>query len=211
MIAGQTLIVNGTLLDEWGLSLLDTEGNASGGVIHLAIDGNGVGSTWATISNGTTGEYSLVYTLPQNIEAGGHTLEVSFLGGYLWVDPVGSGDSVNPEYYLGSTATSQFNATQPTTVSIVAGGGEIDREELISLSGVLLDSVDRPVGNMTISIYLDGIFLTNVTSTENGTFDVFYPVPADMTLGPVSMDVQYAGAEFYLPSSSSINLSLIHI
>ena len=89
LIAGQTLIVNGTLLDEWGQALLDTEGNASGGVIHLAIDGNGVGSTWATISNGTTGEYSLVYTLPQNIEAGGHTLEVSFLGGYLWVDPVG--------------------------------------------------------------------------------------------------------------------------
>ncbi|MBK39566.1 MAG: hypothetical protein CMB50_05015 [Euryarchaeota archaeon] len=205
LIAGQTLIVNGTLLDEWGQALLDTEGNASGGVIHLAIDGNGVGSTWATISNGTTGEYSLVYTLPQNIEAGGHTLEVSFLGGYLWVDPVGSGDSVNPEYYLGSTATSQFNATQPTTVNIVVGGGEIDREELISLSGLLLDSVDRPVGNMTLSIYLDGIFLTNVTSTENGTFDVFYPVPADMTLGPVTMDVQYAGAEFYLPSSSSID------
>ena len=26
-----------------------------------------------------------------------------------------------------------------------------------------------------------------------------------MTLGPVTMDVQYAGAEFYLPSSSSID------
>jgi len=205
LIAGQTLIVNGTLLDEWGMPLLDTEGNASGGVIHLIIDGNNVGSTWATISNGSTGEYSLVYTLPQDTEAGGHALEVRFLGGYLWVDPVGAGDSVNPEYYLGSTASSAFNVTQPTSVEIVAGGGEIDREQLISLSGILVDSVDRPVANMTISIYLDGVFLTNVTSNDNGTFDVFYPVPADMTLGPVTMDVQYAGAAFYLPSSSSID------
>ena len=205
LIAGQTLIVNGTLFDEWGMPLLDTEGNVSGGVIHLAIDGNDVGSTWATLSNGSTGEFSLVYTLPQNTDAGGHTLEVSFLGGYLWVDPIGAGDSVNPEYYLASTASAQFNATQPTTINIVAGGGEIDREELISLSGILLDSVDRPVANMTISIYLDGVFLTNVTSNENGTFDVFYPVPSDMTLGLVTMDVDYAGAEFYLPSSSSID------
>ena len=71
LIAGQTLIVNGTLLDEWGMPLLDTEGNASGGVIHLIIDGeNNVGSTWATIFNGSTGEYSLVYTLPQDTELG---------------------------------------------------------------------------------------------------------------------------------------------
>ncbi|MEE2758943.1 MAG: transglutaminase domain-containing protein [Candidatus Thermoplasmatota archaeon] len=205
LIAGQTLIVNGTLLDEWGLPLLDTDGNASGGVIHLAIDGVGVGNTWSTISNGTTGEFSLVYTLPQNIEAGGHVLEVSFLGGYLWVDPVGAGDSVNPEYYLGSTATGEFNATQPTHIDIILGGGEIDREELISMSGILLDSVNRPVANMSISIYLDNVFLTNVTTTGNGTFDVFYPVPSDMTLGPVTMDVEYLGASFYLPSSSSVD------
>ncbi|MBJ84064.1 MAG: hypothetical protein CMB52_00915 [Euryarchaeota archaeon] len=205
LIAGQSLIVNGTLLDEWGQPLLDTDGNATGGVIHLAIDGNGVGGTWSTLSDGSTGEFSLVYTLPQNIEAGGHVLEVSFLGGYLWVDPVGSGDSVNPEYYLGSTANAQFNATQPTNIEILAGGGEIDREQLISVSGILLDSVDRPVGNMTISIYLDNVFLTNVTTDENGTFDVFYPVPSDMTLGPVTMDVDYEGAAFYLPSSSSVD------
>ena len=52
LIAGQTLIINGTLLDEWGMPLLDSEGTASGGVIHLYIDGNDVGSTWATLYNG---------------------------------------------------------------------------------------------------------------------------------------------------------------
>jgi hypothetical protein len=205
LIAGQTLIVNGTLLDEWGQPLLDSEGNASGGVIHLFVDGNDIGGTWATLSNGSTGAYSLTYTLPQNTLAGAHSLEVRFLGGYLWVDPVGAGDSVNPEYYLPSNASAAFNATQPTHITIMAGGGPIDREQLISISGVLLDSVDRPVVNMTISIYLDGVFLTNVTTTENGTFDVFYPVPSDMTLGPVTMDVEYAGAAFYLSSSANVD------
>ena len=205
LVAGQTLIVNGTLLDEWGVPLLDIEGNASGGVIHLFIDGNDVGGTWATFSDGPTGTYSLIYTLPQGTIAGPHNLEVRFLGGYLWVDPVGSGDSVNPEYYLPSNMTAMFNATQPTHIDILQGGGQIDREQLISASGVLLDSVDRPVGNMTIGVYLDSVFLTNVTTNENGSFNVFYPVPSDMTLGPVTMDIEFAGAPFYLESSVTID------
>jgi len=205
LIAGQTLIVNGTLLDEWGMPLLDAEGNASGGVIHLYIDDNDVGGTWSVISDGPTGAYSLTYTLPQGITAGAHTIEVRFLGGYLWVDPVGAGDSVNPEFYLPANANAIFNATQPTQINIVSGGGPIDREELISISGILLDSVDRPVANMTIGIYLDNVFLTNVTSNVDGTFDVFYPVPSDMTLGPVTMDVEFVGAEFYLGSSATVD------
>ena len=58
---------------------------------------------------------------------------------------------------------------------------------------------------MTIGIYLDNVFLTNVTSNVDGTFDVFYPVPSDMTLGPVTMDVQFTGAEFYLGSSATVD------
>ncbi|MDP6905886.1 MAG: hypothetical protein QF440_00525, partial [Candidatus Thalassarchaeaceae archaeon] len=203
-IAGQNLIVNGTLLDEHGNALRGTDGNESGGIVHLIVDGFDVGPTWAAYSNASTGEYSIIYTLPQDIDAGNHTLTVEFLGGYLWVDPVGAGDSVNPEYYLGSSLEATFNATQPTNIQ-VSSGGEVDREDLISVSGVLLDSVDRPVGDMTISIYLDGVFLTNVTSDSLGSFEVFYPVPADMTLGVVTMDVNYYGAEFYLPSSAQID------
>jgi hypothetical protein len=205
LIAGQTLIVNGTLLDEHGNPLIGMDGNDSGGVIHLIIDGNDVGSAWAVISDGPSGTYSITYTLPQGIPAGGHSLEVAFLGGYLWVDPVGSGDSVNPEYYLPSTAIGMFNATQPTHIEITTGGGPIDREQLISISGILLDSIDRPVTNMTIGVYLDGVFLTNVTTDVDGTFAVYYPVPSDMTLGPVTMDVNFDGAAFHLPSYAVVN------
>ena len=205
LIAGETLIVNGTLLDEHGAALLDLAGNASGGVIHLYVDGVDVGSAWAVISDGPSGTYSLTYTLPQAIPAGGHSIEVRFLGGYLWVDPVGSGDSVNPEFYLPSNASGAFNASQPTHIDILSGGGPIDREQLISVSGVLLDSVDRPVANMTVGVWLDGVFLTNVTTDALGTFDVYYPVPADMTLGPVTMDVAFLGGNFHLPSSSEVD------
>ena len=57
---------------------------------------------------------------------------------------------------------------------------------------------------MCIRDSLDNVFLTNVTSSEDGTFEVFYPVPADMTLGPVTMDVQFDGAPFYLGSSATV-------
>ncbi|MDP6899727.1 MAG: transglutaminase domain-containing protein [Candidatus Thalassarchaeaceae archaeon] len=205
LIAGESLLINGTLLDEHGNPLVGTDGNATGGVIHLILDGSDVGPVWATLSDGPTGAYSIIYTLPQGITAGPHNISVEFYGGYLWVDPVGSGDSVNPEYYLPASLNSTFNATQPTHIDITSGGGQIDREQLISISGVLLDSVDRPVADMTISVYLDGVFLTNVTSGNDGTFDVFYPVPADMTLGLVTMDVEFDGAEFHLSSNAQVN------
>ena len=205
MIAGQTLVLNGTLLDEHGAALLDSAGNVSGGVIHLYVDGVDVGSVWSVISDGPSGAYSLTYTLPQSIPAGAHTVEVRFLGGYLWVDPVGSGDSVNPEFYLPSMANGSFNASQPTHIDILNGGGPIDREQLISTSGVLLDSVDRPVVNMTVGVWLDGVFLTNVTTDSMGGFDIFYPVPADMTLGPVTMDVAFHGGNFHLASSAEVD------
>ncbi|MEE3082555.1 MAG: transglutaminase domain-containing protein [Candidatus Thermoplasmatota archaeon] len=203
-IAGQTLLINGTLLDEHGNPLLGGDGTPAGGVVHLWLDGSDVGSTWAAISNGSTGEFSIIYTLPQAITAGHHDIAVEFLGGYLWVDPVGSGDSVNPEYYLNSSAQGAFNATQPTYI-VAVGGGEVDREDLITVSGGLYDSVDRPISDMTISIYLDGVFLTDVTTDSNGEFEVFYPIPSDMTLGPVTMDIDFVGAPNYLSSNDQLD------
>jgi len=204
LIAGQTLIINGTLLDEHGMYLLGSDGNASGGIIHLLVDGQDIGSTWAVMTDPTFGTFSITYTLPQGITAGAHSVGIEFLGGYLWVDPIGSGDSANPEYYLSSNAQDVFNCTQPTHINIIDGGGDVDRETLISMSSVLLDLVDRPVANQTIEIYLDGVFLTNVTTNADGEFSAFYPVPSDMTLGPVIMDVMFTGAEFHLPSSNQL-------
>lgn len=208
LIAGQTLIVNGTLFDEHGMYLLGSDGNASGGIIHLLVDGQDVGSTWAVMTDPTFGTFSIAYTLPQGTTAGAHTVEVSFLGGYLWVDPIGSGDSANPEYYLPSNDQGAFNCSQPTHINIIDGGGDVDRESLISMSGVLLDLVDRPVANQTVEVYLDGVFLTNVTTDVDGEFSAFYPVPSDMTLGPVTMDVMFIGSEFHLPSSNQLSYTV---
>ena len=55
LIAGQTIIVNGTLLDEHGFSLLNETGDPVGGLVHLAIDGEDTGS----------GTICLLYTSPR--------------------------------------------------------------------------------------------------------------------------------------------------
>lgn len=204
-IAGEDIWINGTLLDEHGAALIHSAtGENASGLLHLEIDNVDVGDGWMVMTNATTGAFSLHYVLPTGITAGAHTAEVRFLGGYLWVDPVGQGDSANPEYYLPSSAVFDFNASQPTHIVISQGGGEIDRDDLLAVGGTLLDLVDRPVVNETIEVWLDGVFLTNVTTDANGDFVAYYPVPSDMTLGPVDMDVIYAGAGFHLPSETDL-------
>ncbi len=45
-------------------------------------------------------------------------VEVRFTGGRDWVDPVGIGDSVDPEFYMPSAATVDFNVSVPTQILV---------------------------------------------------------------------------------------------
>ena len=63
-----------------------------------------------------TGAYSIAYTLPEDTAAGPHLIRVEFRGGREWVDPVGYGDTNNPEYYMPSSATVDFNVSVPTKI-----------------------------------------------------------------------------------------------
>ena len=92
LVAGEYMVVNGTLLDDLGLSLniLDVP---SAAVVHLLIDGNSVASTE---TDPVSGQFSLGYPLPEDISAGAHTITVEFYGGRDWVDPIGVGEPSNP-------------------------------------------------------------------------------------------------------------------
>ena len=99
-VSGEVFYVNGTLLDEFGM-VLQEGGVPQGGIVHLEIDG---AETLTMVeSNATTGIFSIQYTLLGDIGPGAHLVGVYFQGGYMWVDPMGQGDSSNPEYYLNST------------------------------------------------------------------------------------------------------------
>ena len=208
LVAGQTIYVNGTLLDENGAVLLNQTGDPVGGLIHLAMDGIDTGASTIVLSDPSTGSWSIAYTLPLETTPGTHNVSASFLGGFLWVDPMGEGDSVNPEFYLGSIASLEFDVSVPTEVRLFGGGTEVVREDLLSLVGVLFDVAERPVPGQNLTVWMNGQFLTNVTTDAEGSFSILYPVPLDMDLGTQTVEVRFAGAPLYLPSTSSTSFEV---
>ena len=201
-IAGESVTFSGTLLDEHGQFLVHG-GNPWGGIIHLEIDGISVGPVYSTQSSANTGEWSITYDLPLDVDYGMHTVTVRFLGGFTWVDPMGQGDSLNPEYYLPSVYTEVFNATQTSQVVLTTPPGEIDRNELLLIEGMLTDGSGRVLPNRNLQVSMNGEFLTALSVDENGTFSLYIPVPPDMELGPRIVLITYLGEEFVLGSNSS--------
>jgi hypothetical protein len=201
-IAGESVTFSGTLLDEHGQFLVHG-GNPRGGIIHLDIDGVSVGPVYSTQSNASTGEWSITYDLPLDVDYGMHTVTVTFLGGFTWVDPMGQGDSLNPEYYLPSSYTEVFNATQTSQVVLTTPPSEVDRNELLLIEGMLTDGSGRVLPNRNLQVSMNGEFLTGLSVGENGTFSLYIPVPPDMELGPRIVLITYLGEEFVMGSNSS--------
>nr|AIF09074.1 transglutaminase domain-containing protein [uncultured marine group II/III euryarchaeote KM3_34_C09] len=199
-IAGDIIWVNGTLLDEHG-NLLQTGGVPAASILHLSVDGNDTGAFIE--SNASTGTYSLMYTMPSETAAGSHLVTIFFKGGFMWVDPIGQGDSTNPEYYLNSSAEQWVNISVPTYIVLLGGGGDVDREGLLIIDGTLFDIVDNRLANETLEVWFDNAWLTNVTTDSEGNFQVYYPVPADSPLGPQMMEMRFTGSTFYLPSEAN--------
>ena len=98
--------------------------------VHLYIDEIDVGPLYIDVTNSTTGAWQIIYD-SLDMDYGQHTFSIEFLGGFTWVDPMGQGDSLNPEYYLSSIVTSPFNVTQTSQVVLTTPQGEIDRNELL--------------------------------------------------------------------------------
>lgn len=201
-IAGETVTFHGTLLDEHGQSLLD-QGIETGGIIHLTIDGIDVGAMYSTQSNYSTGEWSITYDLPLDTDYGAHSIQADFFGGFTWVDPMGQGDSLNPEYYLPSMSNSIFNVTQTSQVVLTTPPGEIDRNQLLTIEGMLTDGAGRTLPGRALSVYMNDQLLTGLNVDENGNFSLFIPVPSDMPLGPRIVKIIFEGEEFILSSNSS--------
>jgi len=201
-IAGESITFHGNLLDEYGQALLD-EGVKTGGIIHLTVDGIDVGAIYSTQSNASTGEWSVTYNLPLDIDYGLHEVRVDFFGGFTWVDPMGQGDSLNPEFYLPSSYISSFNATQTSQVVLTTPPGEIDRNQLLIIEGMLTDGAGRTLPSRSLSVYMNDQLLTGLNVDQNGNFSLFIPVPSDMALGPRIVKIVFEGEEFILSSNST--------
>ena len=198
LIAGELLYVNGTLLDDLNMPLY-VDGVESVAIVRLFVDGVPVASVE---SDALTGAYSITYVVPESTTSGAHMVEVRFTGGRDWVDPVGIGDSVDPEFYMPSSATVDFNVSVPTQILLITPTGEVNREDTMTVQGRLLDVVDNPLQDLSVDIYLDGLWVTNVSTDATGLFTAVIPVPADTALGPISLDTRFNGTVFYLPSEA---------
>ena len=165
-IAGGSVTMVGSLLDERG-QVLQVDGNSTGGLIHLYIDGIDVGPAYTILSNATTGQWSITYLIPAEMDFGPHTARVDFLGGFSWVDPMGQGDSLNPEYYMSSSDSLAFNVSQPTQVVISSPPAEVDRTELVVVEGVLTDGVGRVIPSRELVMSVNGQAITAVSVDGN--------------------------------------------
>ena len=197
--AGDVLYVNGTLLDDLGMPL-QIDGNDSIAVVYLLIDGVPVSSVQ---SNAGDGMFMFAWNSPQSIDAGTHNIQVRFNGGRDWVDPIGEGDSANPDFYYPSSDSVNFTVAVPTKILLLTQGGQVDREDTLTVQGRLLDIVDNPLEGESIEIWLGGVFLTNVTTDASGQFNAVHPVPADAQLGPVLLETRFTGTLEYLPSANN--------
>lgn len=201
-IAGEKITFQGTLTDEHGQNLLSSEAPV-GGILHLFIDDIDVGPIYTSQSNATTTLWNITYDVPSEINYGGHSASVKFLGGFTWVDPMGQGDSLNPEYYLSSLATINFNISQLSQVIITTPPSDVDRNDLVLIEGQLTDKIGREIPGRNLEVFMNEQFMTDLTVDENGEFSVYIPIPPDMELGPQIVKIIFAGEEFILPSNSS--------
>ena len=206
-IAGRSVTFTGSLLDERG-NYLEEAGSPLGGLIRLSINGIDVGPSYTTVSNSTSGRWVITYQVPEDMLFGPHSARVDFLGGYSWVDPMGQGDSINPEYYLPSFDMLSFDVTQPSQLVISTPPGEIDRTEVASIEGFLTDSVGRAIAGRELSLKVSDELLTTLITESNGSFVGYVAIAPDMQLGPLFIEIEFLGEEFILPSNSTLVLSV---
>ena len=216
VVAGENITISGYLLDDLGQALLsdnNTLAPPQGGVINLYVDGVFVGST---VSDNITGFYELSYELPDDTFAGIHVVHVEFRGGFFWVDPMGSGDSTNPEYYLDSVSE-DFNVSVsvPTEIKVTTpDNGEVNREGTVVINGTLVDLVQRQLVGASIDVSLDGQVFTTVTTDAEGRFQIIYVVPEDSELGEIEFAIRFNGDLYNLSTDSTSKwfvFSLINI
>lgn len=201
-IAGETITIAGTLLDEHGQLLVESDAPTPG-VVRLSIDGVSMGPEYTVLTNQTSGEWTITIPIPIDVEFGSHNATVDFLGGFTWVDPMGQGDSLNPEFYLPSTSTVEYNATQTSQVIIVTPPTTVDRNDLLLIEGRITDGIGRVLPGRAVSISIEGTFVTDSVADSEGNFSVYLPIPADMELGPRVVRAAFLGEVFVLPSNGS--------
>ena len=207
-VVGESIIFNGILSDEHGQNLFENN-IPSGGLIHLTIDGVDTGSQYTVLSNNSTNSWSIIYDLPLGMDYGLHSATFEFFGGFTWVDPMGQGDTLNPEYYLPSTEMIEFNVSQLSQVIISTPVTEVDRNELVLIEGQLTDGIGRSIPNRDLTANIDGQFLTDLSVNDTGYFSIFVPISPNMELGPRIISVEFQGEEFIL-SSNSTTIFIVH-
>jgi len=168
--------------------LRDGAGNPlSGKSVAFTVAGTAAGSA----STGSDGTATLAYVVPDNLGAGGKTLEAAFAGDATYEASSGSAVlTVNPA---------------PTTLWTVNREGTITEQVILRQYDLKRTTDNALLVNKTIIYRVDGTQVGTAQTNSGGDSALTWIIPAGSASRPIS--VEFAGDEVYSASSASATLS----
>lgn len=178
VLKGDNFTINGEIVDDQNMPVSNLSIKIFFGT-HL----------WIVESNSSG--FSFNYSIPSDQNVGAISVKAVFDGNFLYIP------SENETKYI------IFSDTKIVNITI----NNLVRGESLELKGKLLDVFGTPIDNMFISMSLEDISITNVTSS-NGTFRFEYLLPENMGTGDKILVLSFDGTNYLNPSEKILNVTI---
>jgi len=175
---GEFAEINGTLVDDMG--------NGFQGLVTISWNNTDLDS----IITDENGNFSLRHQVKYNHHLGSVTVNASFNAS---------------ELYGASSNTTIYSIVSNTT--IILESKNVFRNTTTEIKGRIVDDQGTGAENLMINITSEDNY--NITySNDSGFFSITHNIPANHSLGNLSITAAFKGSDIYLPSSAAINCSV---
>ena len=184
--AGEIFNVTGTLTSSNGSAIIDRQGNTLAPSLIFEIDGDD--DTFTVLSSNVelNGSWSASIRLDLTFPRGTHNISATF--------------TPNVNYYQSSTGLGFFDSRGYSLLTIVSPldldpDSRIVRGEEMNISLSLIDNSASPVDSVVVSIIVDGVIISNVTTGSSGLANTSFVVDSNRVAGPMEINVIFSGIE----------------
>ncbi|MEC8877743.1 MAG: hypothetical protein VX554_01020, partial [Candidatus Thermoplasmatota archaeon] len=184
----QTVLIN----DPFWVNGTIIEAAVGNGNISIELDGSVIVSGTVDDSN-----WSFGATAPSNLPAGNYTVLVIFY-------PDDPETSTLPEERVSLTLTLRGTSTLTLT-----GDEYFARNANASLTGRLLDHLDQPLTERTVSLAWEGVAAGNQQTAPDGDFGLNHFLPLEHPLGAAQWNASFVGDFLHEESSSTRNVVVV--
>ena len=176
---GEFVDINGTLVDDMG--------NGINGDVEILWDNISLGMA----VSGDGGNFSFGHTVSYHNPLGPVKVDVFFNGSELY------GESSNTVFY-----------SIVSNTTIILEPKNVFRNSTMEIKGRIVDDQGAGIWNLTINITLEGNY-NIIHSNNSGFFSAMYYLPANHSLGNLTVTATFKDSGVYFSSSSSINYSVV--